>query len=174
VNTGAARIVIVLALVVGGALVLLNGFGDGGGATTTPGGGGSPTASVSPSATTTKSQKPPVETPSPAAPKDTVIAVFNGTNTVGLGATVQEDVLKGDGYLAPADAADAPTKPIPKTIVYFVGGGGAAQNESNATAIRDTYFDGAKVKELDPTYADLIQRGVQVVVVVGEDYKSKP
>jgi LytR cell envelope-related transcriptional attenuator len=178
VNTGTARIVIVVALIVGGAVVLLNGFTDTGGATAAPGGddgGGAVSPTESPSPSTTKSPKPPPpETPSPAAPKDTVIAVFNGTNTPGLGATVQDDHLTPDGYRAPAPAADAPSKPVPKTIVYYVGGADAAQNQSDATAIRDRYFRGAKVEELDPAYAGMIDHGVQVVVVVGEDSKYQP
>jgi hypothetical protein len=175
VSTGTARIVIVIALIVGGAVVVLNGFADTGGASAAQGGGGgsavSPTDSPSPTKTKTPKPTPPA-TPSPAAPKDTMIAVFNGTSIPGLGATVQDDVLKPDGYTAPADAADAPSKPVPKTIVYYVGGTDAAQNQSDATSIRDTYFHGAKVQELDPAYSGMIERGVQVVVVVGENYKQ--
>ena len=174
-NTGTARIIIVLALIVGGAVVLLNGFADSGDAAAAPSGDGggavTPTDSPTP-ATTTKSTKPPApETPKPAAPGDTVVAVFNGTNTPGLGSTVRDDVLVPDDYLVPSDAQDAPTKPVTKTIVYYVGGPDAAQSQSNATDISDTYFDGAKVQELDPDYEGLIDRGVQVVVVVGENYK---
>ena len=174
-NTGTARIVIVVALLVGGGVVLLNGFADPGAATAAPsgdgGGAGSVTPTDAPSPTVTKTSKPPApETPKPAPPKDTAIAVFNGTEEPGLGATVQDDVLTPDGYRAPAEADDAPTKPILRTIVYYVGGADAEQNKSDATALRDKYFRGAKVQELDPDYADLIDGSVQVVVVVGENY----
>jgi hypothetical protein len=179
VSTGTARIVIVIALIVGGAVVVLNGFADTGGASAASGGGGqgggaaSPTGSPSPAKT--KTPKPPApETPSPAAPKDNLIAVFNGTNIPGLGATVN-DLLKADGYQTPQVAANAPSGvPLPKTVVYYVGGADAAQNQSNATAIRDKYFRGAKVLELDTAYAGMIERGIQVVVVVGDDSKYKP
>jgi hypothetical protein len=56
--------------------------------------------------------------------------------------------------------------------VYYVGGADAAQNKANAARMRDTYFRHAKVQELDPVYAGLIDRGVQVVVVVGDDYTA--
>ena len=179
-NTGTARIIIVLALIAGGAVVLLNGFADSGDAAAASGGNGggtvtTPTDSSTPP-TTTKSTKPPApETPKPAKPGDTVVAVFNGTEIDGLGATVNDDILDQDGYLTPQDPDDAPTGvPLPKTIVYYVGGADAAQNQSDATAMSDKYFDGAKVEELDPAYSDLIDRGVQVVVVVGEDSKYAP
>jgi hypothetical protein len=165
VNSGIARIVVVSALIIGGVLVLLNGFTGSGGATAAP--IGDPAGSPSP-LTTTQGRV----LPSPAATGDTTIAVFNGAEPPALGATVLDDVLQPAGYRAPALAANAPSKPVTDTVVYYVGGADAAQNKSNAARMRDTYFHHAKVQELDPVYEGLIDRGVQVVVVVGDDYPT--
>ena len=171
-NTGTARIVIIVALLVTGALVLANGFAspDTVAANPSEDAGTSPTASVSPStgSTPTNSQPAPAETPEPAAPEDIPVAVFNGTTSIGLAATVMDDLAR-HGYLVGQDPTDAPTKPVEKTVVYFVGGADADQNESNATALADRYFKGAKVKELSSDLGDLVDKGVQVVVVVGND-----
>jgi len=100
-----------------------------------------------------------------------LIQVFNGTNVTGLGATAQ-DLLQGKGYTINAPALDAPSKPVPTTIVYYRGGPDAAQNESNATLMAKKYFDGAKVEELDPAIDQLVKKSTQVVVVVGDDYAA--
>ena len=168
-NTGTARIAIIVALVVVGVLVLTNGFADIGTAadesavdSPTPG----PTNSPSPA--DTEAPKPPEETPSPSAPKDTSVAVFNGTSSIGLAGTVMEDLIAG-GYVQGQVPTDALNRPVERTIVYYVGGADAEQNASDATQIADTSFKGAKVKELDPQYNDndLVAKDVQVVVVVG-------
>jgi hypothetical protein len=168
VNTGTARIVIIVALLVTGGLLLANGFADAdvvaGGAT---GDTSSPTPTETASPTGTQTQQPPAPTPDPAAPKDTVIAVFNGTSSPGLAGTVTED-LTGAGYKAGQVPADA-LQSIDKTVVYYVGGADADQNKSNATELAKNYFPDAKVKELDPEYAadGTVDKSVQVVVVVG-------
>ena len=168
-NTGTARIVLIVALLVTGGLLLANGFD----ATNTAAVGAQPSGGTSPSPspsdpTSTKTDPPPEapETPKPAAAKDTPIAVFNGTDSLGLATSVM-DRLSGDGYRVGQEPTDAPQKPVPKTAVYFLGGADAEQNESNATALADTYFKGAKVKELSADLGDLVDQGVQVVVVVG-------
>jgi LytR cell envelope-related transcriptional attenuator len=169
VNIGTARIIIVLALVVGGVAVLANGFG-GAATVAAPGGGGVPsTGSVSPSASSSPT-KPPKETPSPQV-QGVLIAVFNGTNETGLAGQVQQ-TLEADGYVAAQDPADAPSKPVAKTIVYFRGGANAAQNRSDANHIADTYFGGARVALLgsDQTSAVTIDKSAQVVIIVGVDY----
>jgi LytR cell envelope-related transcriptional attenuator len=168
VNTGTIRIAIVVALLAVGALVLTNGFADTGSAAIgSPAGGSAPSTSDSPSPTGTGTPPAVVETPAPAAPKDTSVAVFNGTDSVGLAGIVMEDLTTADGYVEGQPPADAPTKGVEKTIVYFVGGADAAQNESNATALADAHFKGAKVKELSTDLGDVVDKGVQVVVVVG-------
>jgi hypothetical protein len=167
VNTGTARIVIIVALLITGGLVLANAFGDAGVAATggPAGGGSSPTPSSSASVSGTQSPTPP-PTPDPQAPKDVAVAVFNGTSSIGLAGTVM-DQLHADGYKVGQVPADAPTKPVDKTAVYFAGGTDAAQNESDATALADTYYKGAKVRELSADLGDLVDKGVQVIVVVG-------
>lgn len=165
---GTARIAIVLALVVGGIAVLANGFGDSfaaappvGGASST--GGSSPTSSASPT-------KPPRETPSPQV-QGVKIAVFNGTNETGLAGQVQQ-LLEGDGYVAAQDAADAPNKPVAKTVVYFRGGTDAAQNRSDAKRVASKYFNEARVVLLGSEQAGSIAQDTQVVIIVGVDYAN--
>jgi LytR cell envelope-related transcriptional attenuator len=167
VNTGTARIVIIVALLVTGGLVLANAFGDAGVAATggPSGGGTSPTPSSLASVSGTQSPTPP-PTPDPQPPKDIAVAVFNGTNIPGLAGIVL-DQLTGAGYKAGQVPTDAPQKPVDKTAVYFLGGPDAAQNESNATALADKYFKDAKIRELSADLCDLVDKGVQVVVVVG-------
>jgi hypothetical protein len=167
VNLGTARIVIILALAAGGIAVLANGFASVAVVTPPAGAGGTDSTSPSPSPSSSPS-KPPKETPSPQI-EGVQIAVFNGTNEPGLAAQVQQ-VLEADGYVAAQDPADADTKPIPKTIVYFRGGADAAQNRSDARYVADTYFNGARVALLDPDLAVNIADSAQVVIIVGVDY----
>jgi hypothetical protein len=170
-NTGTARIVIIVALLVVGGLVLANGF-------TNPApvaAASSPQPEVTESPTTpatstdTGSPAPAVEeTPEPSPPKDVSVAVFNGTSSIGLAGT-EMDKLTGDSYKLGQPPTDAPQKPVEKTVVYFVGGSDAAQNESDATALADTYYKGAKVKELSSDLGGLVDKGVEVVVVIGNN-----
>jgi hypothetical protein len=167
VNTGTIRIAIVVALVAVGALVLTNGFADTGSAAGPPAGGSSPSSTDSSSPTATNTSPAAVETPDPNAPKDIVVAVFNGTDTTGLAGIVAEE-LTGAGYRLGQDPGDVQSKPVDKTVVYFVGGADAAQNESDATALAHKHFKGAKVKELSSDLGvEKLDKGVQVVVVVG-------
>jgi hypothetical protein len=168
VNLGTARIVIILALAVGGVAVLANGFQSGAVVTPPTGAGASDTVSPSGSSPSSAPSRPPKETPSPQK-EGVQIAVFNGTNETGLAAQVQQ-LLEADGYVAAQDPADADTKPVPKTIIYFRGGADAAQNRSNARYLADTYFNGARVALLDPALAVNIADSAQVVIIVGVDY----
>jgi hypothetical protein len=168
VNLGTARIVVIVALVVGGVAVLVNGFSG----TTAAAPSGGPTASVTstPSATVSASTGP-VATPSPQV-NGVTISVFNGTTTTGLGAQAQQ-TLTNAGYVAPADAGNAPTTGIAVTTVYYRGGAAAAQNKSDATYMVKKYFKGGKVALLGNEFNSLINKDVQLVVVVGEDYAAK-
>jgi len=173
VNLGTGRIVVIVALLVVGAAVLANGFSDGGSALQ-PGGGpsGSAAASETPSGSPSGTTSPTAtSTPTPQDPSDVVIQVFNGTDVTGLGATAQAYLVE-KGYTANVDALDAPSKPVPKTNIYFRGGPDAAQNESNATFMAKKYFKGAKVAELDPAIDDLVAPKTQLAVVVGDDYAA--
>lgn len=166
-NLGTARIVIILALAAGGIAVLANGFGSAA-VVTPPTGGGGGSVSPSGSSPSTSPSPPPKETPTPQI-EGVQIAVFNGTNETGLAAEVQQ-LLEADGYVAAQDPADADSKPAPKTIIYFRGGAGAAQNRSDARYLADTYFDGARVALLDPDLAANIADSAQAVIIVGVDY----
>lgn len=170
-NTGTARIVIIVTLVVVGGLLLANAFDDSGvaaaggpsGAVTSP----SPSASSSPTGTTQSTQTPP-PTPDPQPPKDVSVAVFNGTDSPGLAGIVMQDLL-GHGYKQGQVPADAPNKPVAKTVIYYVSGADAEQNKSNATALGTKYYPDAKVQELDQAYTQdsTVAKAVQVVVVIG-------
>jgi S-formylglutathione hydrolase FrmB len=168
VNLGTARIVIIVALVVVGAIVLANGFPDVGASVAAPSGAASPSQSSSPGSTTSPTE-PPSATPSPQRPKDVTFMALNGTETTGAGAAAQT-LLTQDGYVSAATAADAPSKGVDTTTIYYRGGQDAAQNKSDATYIADTYFDGADVKKLDTSLQDVVPATAQIVVLVGQDY----
>ena len=165
-NLSTGRIVIIVALIVAGLAVLANGFLDTGTATATPSGSvhpsGGPSQTVSPAS--------PTPTPSPQT-QGVLIMALNGTDVTGAGAAAQ-DLLVSAGYTAPQDAVDAPVSGVKKTTVYYRADDNAAQNESDATYIADTYFDKAPVKKLDPSLDSLVPPSVTVVVLVGEDYAS--
>ena len=169
-NTGTARIVIIVALVIVGGLLLANAFDDSGvaeaggpsGAVTSP----SPSTTSSP--TGTQSTQTPPPTPDPQPPKDVSVAVFNGTDSPGLAGIVMQDLL-GHGYKQGQVPADAPNKPVAKTVIYYVSGADAEQNKSNATELGKKYYPDAKVQELDQAYTQdsTVAKAVQVVVVIG-------
>jgi hypothetical protein len=168
VNLGTARIVVIVALVVAGAVVLANGFPDTGQAAA-PTGSVTPSQSVSPGASSSPTETP-TQTPSPQAPKDVTFMSLNGTEVTGAGAAAQT-LLTQDGYVA-ADTspADAPSKGVQTTTIYYRGGQDAAQNKSDATDIASTYFQGADVKKLDTSLQDVVPATAMIVVLVGQDY----
>jgi len=167
VNLGTARIVVIVALVVAGAVVLANGFSDTGEAVA-PAGSVSPSGSASPSASTSPTQ-PAEQTPSPQAPGDVSFMALNGTETSGAGAAAQEK-LTNAGYVSAQDAADAPSKGVETTTIYYRGGQDVAQNKSDATQIATKYFKGADVKKLDTSLEGVVPTDAMIVVVVGQDY----
>ena len=167
-NQGTGRIVIIVALVVVGVAVLANGFDGGGGAV-----GATPSASETPSPTETTT---PTETATPTAtpePQTTAVLfmALNGTSVTGLAAEVQ-DALVADGYIAAKEAANAPTSGVQVTTVYFRGGDGAAQNESDATYVAETYFPDidARVKELSDQFNEIVPNTATLAIVVGQDF----
>jgi LytR cell envelope-related transcriptional attenuator len=168
VNLSPARLAVIVALVVGGVAVLLNGFE---GSTDAAASGGSPTpsASVSPLPTTPASPTDVAsETPEPETDGVTIM-VFNGTSQTGLAGTVQQD-LEAQGYVAPTEAGNALSSTIPRTTVYFRTGADEAQNESNATYMAEEFLDGAVVKPLGEDYETQVDKDIQLVIVVGNDY----
>jgi hypothetical protein len=172
VNQGTARVVIIVAMVVVGAAVLVNGFSSSGTPSATgpsvssSAGPTGPTGSTSPT-----SQPTATQTPKPQKTGLTVLAL-NGTNVTGA-ASAAQDALLADGYTEVVPPADAPSKGVKKTTVYYREGKDPAQSLSDATYLADTYFPGAKVAKYDTTYDDIVPPTVQIVVVVGEDYASQ-
>ena len=174
-NLGTARIVVIVALVVAGLALLANGFGDGATSVAAPGGvaavspTGSPSTAAQPSGSTTT---PPPSLPSPLAPADVKIAVFNGTSAAGLAAQ-GEQTLTDAGYTSGQPPADSPVKPVAKTTIYYRTGADAAQNQADAQEIADSYFKGAKVAALGADFESVVSKSIQVVVVLGQDYAIK-
>jgi LytR cell envelope-related transcriptional attenuator len=174
VNLGTGRIIVIVALVVAGLAILANGFSDGA-SVAAPGGGTvvSPTgsASVTPSAGTshTVSASP---LPDPQQPDQVTVAVFNGTSAAGLAAQ-GDQTLTDAGYVSGQVPADSPVKPIAKTTIYYRTGPKAAQNQADAQEIADTLFKGAKVAELGADFESVVDKSVQVVVVLGQNYADK-
>jgi len=163
VNLGTARIVIVLALIVAGIAVLANAFGSGTSATPAiPGASPSSSPSQRPSHTPNPAPSPQVQ--------GVKVAVFNGTFAPGLAAQVQQK-LTGDGYLQAQAPADAPSKVVAKTVVYFRGGSHGAQNRADAKYVAQKYFTGARVTVLGANMIGLVSKNTQVAIVIGSDYK---
>ena len=171
-STGTTRIAIVAALVVIGAAIVLNAFPTSGGTGAAPAGGNSPSIGPSTTPSRAKTTTPPPETVSPQAPADIEYAVYNGTYTPRLAAQV-DTKLANDGFIQAQAPADSPTKPLPKTIVYYKGGSAAPQNQADAQFIADTYLDGAKVAKLDPKYGSVVPPTAQVAIFLGNDYAKK-
>jgi hypothetical protein len=169
VNLGTARIVVIVALVVAGAVVLANGFPDRGEAAAGPAASSTPSQTTSPSSTTSPTQTPASPTPEPQAPKDVTFMALNGTEVTGAGAAA-EQLLTQDGYVSAQTAADAPSKGVTTTTIYYRGGQDAAQNQSDATQIADAYFNKADVKKLDTSLEGVVPSTAMIVVVVGQDY----
>jgi hypothetical protein len=168
VNLGTARIIVIVALVVAGAVVLANGFPDSGEAAA-PTGSPTPSQPTSSSTTPPPTTQPPSPTPEPQAPKDVTFMALNGTEVTGAGAAA-EQLLTQDGYVSAQTAADAPSKGVETTTVYYRGGQDAEQNKSDATEIATKYFDGADVKKLDTSLESIVPSTAMIVVVVGQDY----
>lgn len=167
-NLSTGRILIIVALVVAGLAVLANGFLDDEATVAAPSSSASPSSTESPPPPT--DAPPPTATPAPQT-KGVIIIALNGTDVTGAGAAAQ-DLLVSDGYKEAQPSANAPVSGVKKTTVYYRDDENAAQNEADATYIADTYFDGAPVKKLDPSFSEVVPDSVTVVVVVGADYAS--
>ncbi len=176
-NLGTARIVVLVALVVAGVAILVNGFGGQSVAlpnAAAPSGSPSASATSRPSGGATSDSPSTAPLPDPQPPADVTVAVFNGTATTGLAAQ-GDQTLTDAGYVAGQAPADSPVKPIPKTTVYYRGGPDADQNQANAQAVAAVVFKGAQVAQLGTDFDNpaTLKKGVQVVVVLGEDYAKK-
>ena len=169
-NLSTGRVLVIVALIVVGLAILANGFSD----SDTSAAPLSPTPSVSGGGHTSSSSPPPTSTaptPTPAPQKQGVLFMaMNGTDVPGAGAAAQQK-LTDAGYTASADATDAPTSGIKKTIVYYRDDENAPQNQANATYVADKFFKKAAVKPLDPNL--VVPKSATIVVVVGEDYAQQ-
>jgi LytR cell envelope-related transcriptional attenuator len=168
VNLSPARLAVLVALVVGGIAVLLNGFDSTGGTAVAGGASPSPTVAVSPSTSSPTTTAEASATPKPQK-KGVSIMVLNGTTTTGLGATVQQ-MLEDHGYVAAAEAGNAPIVPTSRTVVYFRTGADSDQAKADATFMATEYLHDADVKPLNADFADVVPADAELAVVVGDDY----
>lgn len=160
-NPGLARLAIVIALVIGGIAVLANGFSEQE-SKAAQGDSPSPTAAESPSPTPTPEQSVvPTQ-------EGVLVQVLNGTSQAGYAGDFQI-MLEEQGYLRAGEPADAPTKPVVDSIVYFRQDADAAQNRADATLLSDNYLGGVPVERLTAQYRDVVNETANVVVVLGED-----
>ena len=173
-NLSTGRVLIIVVLIVGGLAILANGFADTGttvAATPSP----SPTTSVRPTKTaepTSTSTSTSTQTPTPAPNKTGVsFMALNGTDVPGAGAAAQE-LLTDGGYVSVATAADAPTKGVPKTTVYYRPDH-AGQNLADANYVEKKYFKGGAVKKLITEIQGVVPDEATIVVVVGEDWATE-
>jgi hypothetical protein len=170
VNLSTGRVLVIVALIVVGLAILANGFSDTGTAAASP----TPTPSATGGHTSTSSPPPtsatPEATPTPQT-KGVLFMAMNGTNVTGAGAAAQTK-LTDAGYVSAADATDAPTGGVNKTIVYYRDDENAPQNKANATYVADKIFKKAVVKPLDPNLEG-VPKSATIVVVVGEDYAQQ-
>jgi hypothetical protein len=171
VNLSTGRVLVIVALIVVGLAVLANGFADTGTTAATR----SPTPSAGGGQTSSSSAPPPTsESPTPTPAPETKGVIFmamNGTNVTGAGAAAQTK-LSDAGYVSAADAIDAPTGGVNRTIVYYRDDDNAPQNKANATYVADKIFKHAAVKPLDPNLTG-VPKSATIVVVVGDDYAQK-
>jgi hypothetical protein len=172
VNLGTGRVLVIVALVAVGIVVLAKGFG-GTGATVASGGTSSATRtphSPGPSSPTVTPTETARTTPPPRT-KDVLFMVLNGTTIPNLASTAQS-MLEGEGYVASADAANAPTQGVKTTTVYYRPGQNEAQNKSDATYVSDSFFKGSNVDKLGPAFDGIVPQAATIAVVVGEDYAN--
>ena len=167
------RFALIIVLAVAGIVVIDQAFpeistSEGSGGGTIPSGGGVVDESPSPSVSTTPTESPAANIPSPTV-QGTRIAVFNGTNETGLAGTFL-DSLVVDGYIAAQEAADAPTT-VPVTTLYYQH----KADQVEAEYIANTYFK----KLPDVVIAQLgnqpetdIAEGTQVAIFLGNDYAA--
>ena len=168
-NLGTARILIIVALVAAGVAVLSNAFGPGTAGLSPVDRGGSstsPSPSGSPSPSTSHSPKP---LPSPDT-TGVLVSAFNGIDAPNCAGTVSS-LLVADGYRDADRPADASSKPNAKTTVYYRMDP-QHQNQSDAQYIADTYFNGARVAKLSPTFPGVVSDTAQVAILIGNDYRA--
>src|SRR5438477_1006164 len=120
-NSGAARLIVLVAFIATCWLILANGYTGSAGGLAPQGG----THQPRPSHTSRTHSRSPHTTLSPQV-QSVSIAVFNGTTTVNLAQRVQL-ILGQAGYNPAQPASNAPTQDMTHTIVYYRVGPTAAQ-----------------------------------------------
>jgi hypothetical protein len=171
------KAVVLGAAAVVGVIVLMNGFDLFGSSVPVS------QAVVSPSPTATaptkapRSPKPVHERPSPSsspAVDGVRLGVYNGTSTANLAQTAQAS-FQAEGYTIKQIGNATNTQRT--SSVYYV----KVKDQESATALADKNFKGvtAAAMPTDLTIKDENgvvgppAKGVQVVVILGEDYKAK-
>lgn len=171
------KAIVVGAAVIVGALVLLNGFGSSGSPAPAPDVQVAPSPSA-PATRPPRSPKPVREKPTVADPSPTIegirLGVYNATSTAGL-ATKAADDLQAEGYTIKQLGNAVDTSKT--SAVYYL----KSQDSESAQTLADKTFKGLTAEELPADYTIKDEndaegppaKGVQVVVIVGEDYKAK-
>jgi len=171
------KAIVLGAAVVVGAVVLMNGFGGFGASTPNP------QAVASPSPTTTaptkapRSPKPVHERTSPSASPSVEgvrLGVYNATSTANLAQTAG-DAFQAEGYTIKqlGNATDTSRT----SFVYYL----KTKDQESAQALAEKNFKGLTAVVLPDGYTIKDEngaegppaKGVQVVVILGEDYKAK-
>ncbi len=171
-TTSTLRFAIIVALIVGGVVVIGQAFPEGS-TRALPAGTETPTTPASPSGAggaggggngAGQQQEEPG-----AQLKGVQVAVYNGTDQVGLAAAVADKLerrfeVKIDHETGIADAQSKPWNP---TTIFFI----STEDKPAAEALRSTFFkklDGAEVKKLPADYS--VPNGVRLAVYLGTDY----
>jgi hypothetical protein len=175
-NMSGLKAVVLAAAVIVGGLVLMNGF-SGSGAS-------APTAQVTPTPTPTSAPTKPPKSPKPVrvkpspSPSPAVagvrLGVYNATSTANLAQTAQAS-FQSQGYTI-KQIGDA-TNTSKTSAVYYL----KTKDQPSAQFLADKNFKGVTAAVL-PTPFNIKDtngvegppaKGVQIVVILGEDYKAK-
>jgi len=157
VATSTLRAAIIVAALVFGGLVLANAFP--GTNTQVPSTG----QTTSPPTTPTT----PATTTAPVRLEGAILQVLNGTGTAGLAADVAQCLVEQANVVIPEDNIGNAADNFPTTTLLWT----PPNNKPLAEALRDRFFNGAKLQQgpEEPTIPE-----VQVTIVVGEDYVPPP
>jgi len=165
-NTGGARLIVLVAAVVIGILVLAKGL-EGSAQTVAPP-QKSPSATTSPTPSATGATTSPGNTgggqPSPRQ-SGVLIAIYNATNTNGLaGAAATE--LQAKGYVLAGQPGNL--TPSNETVIYYKDD----QGKADAQHLKQLAIPEAQIKKLPknlPAEASIPQKA-ELVIVLGSDY----
>ncbi len=157
--TSTIRFAIIVALVAGGVVVISKAFPGGGTQGALPNGGGPP-VTQSPTASPSKSPKPPA---SPQV-QGVHVGVFNGTTVTGLAAATADKLQSKFGYVAD-QIGDAPSQVATTTLYYR-----SAKDKVEAEYLAENFFKGLAVKVTRLAPESDVEKSVQVAIYLGTDY----